>query len=127
MKTDKRLILEVAGVVFVAVVLWSMNDRVTTLERHRDYMFEVVRERAVSKEWCEDLTDDRLLCTINASRVCRCRFFADEQDAEFKLLQEEIARRLDAEQAAAEELKAKAEAADGDLSGTDEPHEHEDD
>lgn len=77
------------------------DGRISTLENGQAYTFEIIRQRPVSAEFCKELSDDKMACTTNAQRLCRCTFSPDQQDIEQRMMREEIARRLDEEKAAA--------------------------
>ena len=93
-----------------------MSSRVVTLERDRDFVFEVIRKRPVSPDYCRGLSDNRRACTTDQNRICGCRFYVDQQDVEFQMLTKLIAEQLDAEQKA-------QRAASGDLQGNPPPEE----
>lgn len=101
MKDWKEVIVVpvVAGAILAGMFV-VFDSRISDLENGQSYVFEVIRQRPVPAEFCKALSDGRMACTTNAQRLCRCQFFADQQDTEMQMLQEEIARRLDAERKA---------------------------
>ena len=101
MKYRKEAILGLAGAALVLVGLYAIfASSISALENRQAYVYEVIRQRPVPAEFCKEMSDDRMACTTNAQRQCRCQFYSDQQDSEMQMLQEEIARRLDAERKA---------------------------
>ncbi len=103
----------IVGLVVVAAMLGGMygvlDSRIAGVENRQAYVFEIVRQRPVSTDFCKGLSDDRMTCAINAQRLCRCVFSPDQQDIEQKMMREEIARRLDEERIEKDRIAAEAQ------------------
>ncbi len=95
----------------LCLVAFLHTGAISNLENGQAYTFEVIRQRPVMPDFCKALSGDKMACTTNAQRLCRCTFYKDQQDTEYQMLIEEIARRLDVE--TAEQARAVAEAAAG--------------
>ena len=110
MKYRKEAILGLACAALVLVGLYAIfASSISALENRQAYVYEGIRQRPRPAAFCKEMSDDRMACTTNAQRLCRCQFYSDQQDTEMQMLQEEIARRVDEERAVAEAAVKRAQ------------------
>jgi hypothetical protein len=58
------------------------EDRIDRLENRVNFVYEIVRKRKLSAEWCANYTDDDMRCKISDFGVCACEFRPDAMDIE---------------------------------------------
>jgi hypothetical protein len=58
------------------------EDRIDRLENRVNFVYEIVRKRNMSAEWCAQYTDDDMRCKISDFGVCACEFRPDAMDIE---------------------------------------------
>jgi hypothetical protein len=56
--------------------------RIERLENRVGFVYEIVRKRNMSGEWCARYTDDDMRCTMRGDGVCACEFRPDAMDVE---------------------------------------------
>jgi uncharacterized protein YceK len=58
------------------------EQRIARLENRVGFVYEIVRKRNMSEEWCANYTDDDMRCKISDFGVCACEFRPDAMDIE---------------------------------------------
>jgi hypothetical protein len=58
------------------------EQRIARLENRVNFVYEIVRKRNMSAEWCAQYTDDDMRCTLRENGVCACEFRPDAMDIE---------------------------------------------
>jgi hypothetical protein len=64
------------------------EQRIARLENRVGFVYEIVRKRSLSAEWCAKYTDDDMRCTLRDNGVCGCEFRPDAMDIENKRIEE---------------------------------------
>jgi hypothetical protein len=70
----------------------NTEDRLATLERRQNYIFELVWKRPVAASTCMSYTDSFMLCGPNAQGFCECKRKPDAQDIANVAMQKEAER-----------------------------------
>ncbi len=90
----KAIVVSVlAGGATIALLYFLVLENraeIARLANRQNYIFEVVRRRALSPEICEEFSDDQMSCVLNAQKVCACTFEPDDLDIQNQIYSEAV-------------------------------------